>query len=88
MGIAERDVMSKIVQLKLDGWVNIVAAERDLRLQEDSTALTEASLLDGCYVVKSDLPREYAMLRPSMTVARIRLWWNRLSGRAKRFTSK
>ena len=60
VGIAERDVASKIVQLKLEGWLKVVAAERDLRLQEDSTALTEASLLDGCYVVKSDLPREYA----------------------------
>ena len=60
VAIAERDVASKIVQLKLEGWLKVVAAERDLRLQEDSTALTEASLLDGCYVVKSDLPREYA----------------------------
>jgi transposase len=60
VGIAQRDVASKIVQLKLDGWLKVAAAERDLRLQEDSTALTEASLLDGCYVVKSDLPREYA----------------------------
>jgi hypothetical protein len=60
VGIAERDVAAKIVQLKIDGWLKVVAAERDLRLQEDSTALTEASLLDGCYVVKSDLPREYA----------------------------
>ena len=60
VAIAQRDVASKIVQLKIDGWLKVVAAERDLRLQEDSTALTEASLLDGCYVVKSDLPREYA----------------------------
>jgi hypothetical protein len=58
--IAQRDVALKIVQLKLDGWLKVVTAERELRLQEDSTALTEASLLDGCYVVKSDLPRAYA----------------------------
>jgi transposase len=58
--IAQRDVASKIVQLKVDGWLKVVAAERELRLQEDNTALMEASRLDGCYVIKSDLPREYA----------------------------
>ena len=58
--IAQRDVTSKIVQLKLDGWLKVVTADRELRLQEDREALEEASQLDGCYVVKSDLPREYA----------------------------
>jgi hypothetical protein len=58
--IAQRDVTSKIVQLKLDGWLKVVPADRELRLQEDREALEEASQLDGCYVVKSDLPREYA----------------------------
>jgi hypothetical protein len=60
VGIAQRDVESKIVQLKLGGWLKVVPAARELRLQEDSEALREASRLDGCYVVKSDLPREHA----------------------------
>lgn len=58
--VAQREVTSKIVQLKLDGWLKVLAAGRELRLEEDSQALTKESRLDGCYVVKSDLPKEYA----------------------------
>jgi len=60
MDVARREVASKIVQLKLDGWLKVQATDRELRLQEDSQALAEASRLDGCYVVKSDLPKPYA----------------------------
>ena len=60
MGVAQREVASKIVRLKLDGWLKVVAADRELRLEEDSEALAEASRLDGCYVVKSDLPKQHA----------------------------
>jgi hypothetical protein len=60
MDVAQREVASKIVQLKLYGWLKVVAADRALRLEEDSQALAEASRLDGCYVVKSDLPKQYA----------------------------
>jgi transposase len=58
--VAQREVASKIVQLKLDGWLKVQAAGRQLRLEEDSQALAEESRLDGCYVVKSDLPKQYA----------------------------
>lgn len=60
VAIAQRDVASKIAQLKLDGWLKVITADRELQLQEDSEALKEASRLDGCYVVKSDLPKEHA----------------------------
>jgi hypothetical protein len=60
MNVAQREVSSKIVQLKLDGWLKVLAGDRQLRLEEDSEALSEASRLDGCYVVKSDLPKKYA----------------------------
>jgi hypothetical protein len=60
MEVAQREVASKIVQLRVDGWLKVVAADRQLRLEEDSQALAEASRLDGCYVVKSDLPKQYA----------------------------
>jgi transposase len=60
MDVALREVASKIVQLKLAGWLKVVAADRELRLEEDSQALDEASRLDGCYVVKSNLPKQYA----------------------------
>jgi len=60
MDVAQREVASKIVQLKLHGWLKVQATDRELRLEEDSQALAEASRLDGCYVVKSDLPKQYA----------------------------
>ena len=60
MDVAQRAVTSKINQLKVDGWLKVAAADRQLRLEEDSQALAEASRLDGCYVVKSDLPKQYA----------------------------
>jgi transposase len=58
--VAQREVTSKIVQLKLDGWLKVQAAGRQLCLEEDSQALATQSQLDGCYVVKSDLPKQHA----------------------------
>jgi transposase len=58
--IALKEITSKILKLKMNGWLKVIAAERTLQLEEDSEALTEASRLDGCYAVKSDLPRQYA----------------------------
>lgn len=58
--VAQREVASKITQLKLDGWLKVQAAGRELRLEEDGQALAEECRLDGCYVVKSDVPKQYA----------------------------
>jgi transposase len=60
LDIAQREVVLKIDQLKVSGWLKVAAADRQLRLEENSQALAEASRLDGCYVVKSDLPKQYA----------------------------
>jgi transposase len=58
--IALRDVAGKIAQLRLDSWLKLQAAGRKLSLQEDSQALAEQSQLDGCYVLKSDLAKQFA----------------------------
>jgi DDE family transposase len=58
--VAERGVAAKIVQLKVGAWLKVEATGRKLRLQEDAAALAEESRLDGCYVIKSDLPKPYA----------------------------
>ena len=58
--IALKEIASKITKLKMDGWLKVLAAERTLKLEEDSEALVEASRLDGCYAIKSDLPKQYA----------------------------
>ena len=54
------DVNKKIVQLKIDKWLSVRSHERTLQLEVDHKALEEISLLDGCYVIKTDLPREVA----------------------------
>ena len=57
---AQREVTAKIVQLKVGAWLKVQATGRELRLDEDAGARAEESRLDGCYVIKSDLPKPYA----------------------------
>lgn len=58
--VALRTVQAKIVGLKVDGWLKVAAAARQLQLEEDSQTLAEHARLDGCYVIKSDLPKPLA----------------------------
>ena len=53
---AERAVQAKIMQLKMDAWLRAKTEGRALKVVVDETALEEASRLDGCYVIKTDLP--------------------------------
>ncbi|MGH9395654.1 MAG: IS1634 family transposase [Terriglobia bacterium] len=53
---AERAVQAKIVQLKINPWLQVKAEDRTLKLTVHPAALAEASRLDGCYVLKTDLP--------------------------------
>ena len=52
--IAQRNVIVKIERLRL-GWLKVEVDGRRLSLSEDREALTEASKLDGCYCLKTDL---------------------------------
>jgi hypothetical protein len=54
--VAGREVQELINRLKVDCWLQIVFEGRRLSLQQDEAALTEAAKLDGCYVIKTDLP--------------------------------
>jgi len=45
---------------KLQGWLRLKVEGRSLRLEEEEEALREESLLDGCYVIKTDLSRGVA----------------------------
>lgn len=58
--VALRTVQAKIVGLKVDGWLKVAAAARQLQLGENSQTLAEHARLDGCYVIKSDLPKPLA----------------------------
>jgi hypothetical protein len=52
--IAQQHVAAKIARLRL-GWLTIEVDGRHLSLVEDGAALLEASKLDGCYCLKTDL---------------------------------
>jgi hypothetical protein len=55
---ALREVNNKIERLKLRGWLKIEADYRTLKLKEDEEVLKEQSRLDGCYAIKTDLPKD------------------------------
>ena len=57
---AEKAVRNKIAQLKLQDWLQVESQGRQLSLKVNSEALTEATRLDGCYVLKTDLPASAA----------------------------
>ncbi|MFQ5836114.1 MAG: IS1634 family transposase [bacterium] len=57
---AIKDVNRKIVQLKIDKWLRVISQERTLKLEIDNKAMEETSRLDGCYVIKTDLPKDVA----------------------------
>ena len=57
---AERTVRAKIAKLKLDAWLAVEVEGRSLKLTVNQSALDEVAQLDGCYVLKTDLPESAA----------------------------
>ncbi|MBT9132851.1 MAG: hypothetical protein DDT33_01381 [Firmicutes bacterium] len=60
LSTALEKVKSKIKLLRQEQWLSVEAQDRQLRLEQDDAVLKEKSLLDGCYVIKTDLAREVA----------------------------
>lgn len=63
--VASRKVAEKIERLRLGGWLSIAAQPRNpvgrrVVLKEDTEALSEASKLDGCYCLTTDLTAKQA----------------------------
>ena len=54
-----RRVQEKLVRFGLTKWLRVETQGRVLSLVVDEAARKEASLLDGCYVLKTDLPKEH-----------------------------
>ena len=54
---ATKRVVEKIKKLRIADWINISAQDRTLTLSIDHDALKKESELDGCYVIKTDLPK-------------------------------
>ena len=57
---AEKTVLAKVKRLKIDAWLQVEVQERSLQLHVNQAAWEEASLLDGCYVLKTDLAASVA----------------------------
>src|SRR5437773_7611667 len=57
---AERAVRAQIAQLKIHAWPQVETEARVLKLSVNQSALEEAARLDGCYVIKTDLPESAA----------------------------
>jgi hypothetical protein len=60
VAVAVRDVRAKIRALKIASWLEVEAEDRHVRLRLDEQALAAESHLDGCYVIKTDLPADAA----------------------------
>jgi Transposase DDE domain len=60
LATAEKAVRAKIAQLKIHAWLQVETEARALKLTVNQPALEEASRLDGCYVIKTDLPESAA----------------------------
>lgn len=59
--VALRKVKTKIVKLKCDEWLSAtVSKQREIAIEKDEIAFEQAALLDGCYVIKSDVPKDQA----------------------------
>lgn len=54
------NLQAAVKRLKTETWCKAVLDVRTLIIQIDDEALHETALLDGCYVLKSDVPREVA----------------------------
>ena len=60
VAVALREVQTKLARLHVEEWLRVEAEGRTLRLRLDETAQGHAARLDGCYVLKTDLPRTVA----------------------------
>jgi hypothetical protein len=60
---AERSVRARISHLKLDAWLAVEVEGRSLKLTVNQPVLDEVSRLDGCYVLKTDLPQSAATMQ-------------------------
>jgi transposase len=58
--VAKRKVEEKVKRLKIDKWAAVVTNGRGLQLVENKEAEMQAAQLDGCYVIKTDMPVKVA----------------------------
>jgi hypothetical protein len=57
---AEKTLRDKIAKLQLQTWLEVEAQGRTLHLRVNQAMLEQIARLDGCYVIKTDLPASTA----------------------------
>ena len=57
---AVRAIEAEVERLRIGEWVKVVVDERALGVRVDEGVKEEVGRLDGCYVIKTDLPAEVA----------------------------
>jgi hypothetical protein len=57
---AEKTLREKIAKLQLQTWLEVEVQGRTLHLRVNQPALEQTARLDGCYVIKTDLPASTA----------------------------
>jgi len=60
VGKAGEKVRAKIKKLNAPHWLSVTTEGRSIKVESDEAALAEVALLDGCYVIKSDVPKHLA----------------------------
>lgn len=55
-----RALEAKIAHLKASAWITLQQDDRSFSIRIDKDARAEAARLDGCYVIKTDLPEQIA----------------------------
>ena len=58
ISVAKTKVENKIKKLNVDSWLSVKSSKRKLILIIDKEKLKEKALLDGCYVIKTDIKKE------------------------------
>jgi len=58
--VAKRKINAKGKRLKIDQWAIVSSKGRSMSLSKDTEQLQEVEKLDGCYVLKTDLPADKA----------------------------
>lgn len=56
VSVAEKEISGKIQVLQIEDWVKVVSQGKALDLVIDEATLKELAELDGCYVIKTDVP--------------------------------
>jgi len=60
---AREKVLTKINKLKAEKWLTATEKDRVIAVHKDDDRLSEVALLDGCYIIKSNVPKTDADAR-------------------------